>query len=190
MSCANVNTLSCAYCGSLAKMSKVDTAPATGRLGVLLPGLGAVSTTFIAGVLALRKELAQPIGSLTQLGTLRLGKRTDHREVPIRDFVPLAKPDRLVFGGWDIFPDNVYAAARKAGVLERELLDQLRPELEAIAPMQAVFEKRFVRNLDGSHVKPERGHRACIEALCADIRKFRKVHKLERAVMVLSLIHI
>ena len=104
-------------------MSKVDTAPATGRLGVLLPGLGAVSTTFIAGVLALRKELAQPIGSLTQLGTLRLGKRTDHREVPIRDFVPLAKPDRLVFGGWDIFPDNVYAAARKAGVLERELLD-------------------------------------------------------------------
>ena len=162
----------------------VDIAPAKGKLGVLLPGLGAVSTTFIAGVLALRKGLAQPIGSLTQLGTVRLGKRTDHREVPVRDLVPLAKPDGLVFGGWDIFPDDVYTAARKAGVLERELLDQLRPELEAIAPMQAVFERRFVRNLDGTHVKPEKGHRARIEALRADIREFRKAHKLERAVMV------
>ncbi len=162
----------------------VNIAPATGRLGVLLPGLGAVSTTLIAGVLALRKGLAQPIGSLTQLGVVRLGKRTDHREVLIRDLVPLAKPDGLVFGGWDIFPDDVYTAARKAGVLERELLDQLRPELEAIAPMQAVFERRFVRNLDGTHVKPEKGHRARIEALRADIREFRKAHKLERAVMV------
>ena len=162
----------------------VDIAPAKGKLGVLLPGLGAVSTTFIAGVLALRKGLAQPIGSLTQLGTVRLGKRTDHREVPVRDLVPLAKPDGLVFGGWDIFPDDVYAAARKAGVLERELLDQLRPELEAITPMQAVFERRFVRNLDGAHIKPEKGHRARIEALRADIREFRKAHKLERAVMV------
>ena len=162
----------------------VDIAPATGRLGVLLPGLGAVSTTFIAGVLAMRKGLAQPIGSLTQLGTVRLGKRTDHREVPVRDLVPLAKPDGLVFGGWDIFPDDVYAVACKAGVLERELLDQLRPELEAIAPMKAVFERRFVRNLDGAHVKPEKGHRARIEALRADIREFRKAHKLERAVMV------
>ena len=114
----------------------VNIAPATGRLGVLLPGLGAVSTTLIAGVLALRKGLAQPIGSLTQLGVVRLGKRTDHREVLVRDLVPLAKPDGLVFGGWDIFPDDVYTAARKAGVLERELLDQLRPELEAIAPMR------------------------------------------------------
>ena len=162
----------------------VNIAPATGRLGVLLPGLGAVSTTLIAGVLALRKGLAQPIGSLTQLGVIRLGKRTDHREVLVRDLVPLAKPDGLVFGGWDIFPDDVYTAARKAGVLERELLDQLRPELEAIAPMQAVFERRFVRNLDGTHVKPEKGHRARIEALRADIREFRKAHKLERAVMV------
>jgi len=109
---------------------------------------------------------------------VRLGKRTDHREVPVRDLVPLVQPDRLVFGGWDIFPDDVYAAARKAGVLERELLDQLRPELEAIAPMKAVFEKRFVRNLDGTHVKPEKGHRARIEALRADIREFRKAHKL------------
>ena len=113
----------------------VDIAPARGKLGVLLVGLGAVSTTTIAGVLAIRKGLAKPIGSLTQMGTIRLGKRTEGRSPKINDFVPLAALDDLVFGGWDIFEDDCYAAARTAGVLEPALLEQIRPELEAIKPM-------------------------------------------------------
>ena len=162
----------------------VDIAPATGRLGVLLPGLGAVSTTFIAGVLALRKRLAQPIGSLTQLGTVRLGKRTDHREVPIRDFVPLAKPDRLVFGGWDITPENAYQTACDAGVLSQDMLADVRQELEAIAPWRGVFDQSYVRNLKGSHVKTGASKMDLAKALMDDIRKFLADNDLERAVMV------
>src|SRR5574341_2136773 len=128
-------------------------APAKGKLGVLLVGLGAVSTTFIAGVEAVRKGLAEPIGSLTQMGTIRLGKRTDNRTPAIRDFVPLAKLDELVFGGWDIYPDNCYQAARTSGVLEPALLENVKPFLEQITPMPAVFESRYVKRIHGPNIK-------------------------------------
>src|SRR5882757_5757304 len=131
----------------------VHIAPPRGKLGVLLVGLGAVSTTFIIGVHAIRKGLAKPVGSLTQLGTIRLGKRTEHRSPAIRDFVPLAGLEDLVFGAWDIFEDNAYESARAAGVIETALLEQLRPELEAITPWPAVFDRRCVKRLDGPNVK-------------------------------------
>jgi myo-inositol-1-phosphate synthase len=118
----------------------VDIAPAHGKLGILLVGLGAVSTTTIAGVLAIRKGIAKPIGSLTQMGTIRLGKRTEGRSPRIDEVVPLTPLDDIVFGGWDIFADDCYAAARTAGVIEPALLDQVRPELERIKPWPAVFD--------------------------------------------------
>ena len=164
---------------SPAKIEKVS-----GGLGVLMPGLGAVSTTFIAGTLAIRKGLSRPIGSLTQMGSLRLGKRTEKREVDINDFVPLASLDDLVFGGWDIFEDNCYEAAVKAGVIDVSLLDQIKPELSSIKPMKAVFEKKFVKKLDGTYIKSVRGHRKRIEALRQDIRNFKKENKVDRAVMI------
>jgi myo-inositol-1-phosphate synthase len=162
----------------------VAIAPARGKLGVLTPGLGAVSTTFIAGVLALRRGLSQPIGSLTQMGTIRLGKRTDNRSPQIKDFVPLTALEDVVFGGWDIFPDNVYEAALKAGVLERDLLDQLRDELAAIAPMPAVFDRRFVKKLDGNHVKTEKTLWEKAQALKDDIRDFQARSGAERVVVI------
>src|SRR5438128_11188214 len=121
----------------------VDIAPARGKLGVLLVGLGAVSTTFIAGVLAIRKGFAKPIGSLTQMGTVRLGKRTEGRSPRIDEIVPLSSLDDLVFGAWDIFEDDCYAAARTAGVIEPALLDKLRPDLEKIRPWPAGFDQRY-----------------------------------------------
>ena len=135
----------------------IHIAPPRGKLGVLLVGLGAVSTTFIAGVQAIRRELARPIGSLTQLGTIRLGKRTERRSPAIREFVPLAQLDDLVFGAWDIFPDDAYESARTAGVIEAALLERLRPELAAVRPMAAVFDHRYVKRLDGPNVKRGRG---------------------------------
>ena len=131
-------------------------AEATGKLGILLVGMGAVSTTTIAGVLAIRRGLAKPIGSLTQMGTVRLGKRTEGRSPQIKDFVPLASLDDVVFGGWDIFEDNSYEAAKTAGVLDAALLDQIKPELEAIKPMSAVFDRHYVKRLDGPNVKKRR----------------------------------
>ncbi|MEC8875257.1 MAG: inositol-3-phosphate synthase [Candidatus Thermoplasmatota archaeon] len=157
---------------------------ASGRLGVLMPGLGAVSTTFIAGTIAIRKGISEPIGSLTQMGSLRLGKRTEKREVDIKDFVPLANLDDLVFGGWDIFKDNCYDAAVKAGVIEVSLLDQIKPELSSIKPMKAVFDKKFVKKLDGTHVKPTKGHRERIESLRQDMRAFKKENNVARMVMI------
>ena len=124
-----------------------------GKLGVLLVGMGAVTTTFIAGVEAIRKGFAQPIGSLTQMGTIRLGKRTDGRSPLIKDFVPLANLDDLVFGTWDIFEENAYDAALHAGVLEKEILVQLKPQLSKVKPMAAVFEQEYVKRLSGTHVK-------------------------------------
>src|SRR5678815_2095768 len=123
----------------------VAIAPAEGKLGVLLVGLGAVSTTFIAGVEAIKRGLAEPIGSLTQMGTIRLGKRTDNRVPLIRDFVPLASIDDLVFGAWDIFEEDAYEAALHAGVLDRDLVNQLKPQLQAVKPMKAVFDQRYVK---------------------------------------------
>jgi myo-inositol-1-phosphate synthase len=162
----------------------VDIAPAHGRLGVLLVGLGAVSTTTIAGVLAIKKGLAKPIGSLTQMGTIRLGKRTEGRSPRINDFVPLAQLDDIVFGGWDIFEEDCYGAARTAGVLERSLLDSVRADLEAIKPMPAVFDQRYVKRLSGPNVKKGKNKRDLAEQLIADIRGFKDKHKCDRLAMV------
>ena len=161
-----------------------DIAPPRGRLGVLLVGLGAVSTTFIAGVHAIRRGLAAPTGSLTQLGTIRLGKRTDGRSPRIRDFVPLAGLDDLVFGGWDIFEDNGYEAARKAQVIQPELLERVRPDMEGIQPMPAVFDRHYVKKLDGPNVKTGRSKRELAEQVIADIRRFKAEHRLDRLVLI------
>ena len=155
-----------------------------GKLGILLVGLGAVSTTTIAGVLAIRRGLAKPIGSLTQMGTVRLGKRTDGRSPLIKDFVPLASLDEVVFGGWDIFEDNAYEAAKTAGVLEAPLLEQIKPELEKIRPMSAVFDRRYVKRLDGPNVKKGKNKMEMAEALREDMRGFKKDNGLDRLVMV------
>ncbi len=161
-----------------------DIQPASGSLGVLLPGLGAVSTTFIAGVLLVRRGLGTPIGSLTQLGTIRLGKRTDNRAPAVRDFVPLAELGDLQFCAWDIFPDNAYESARRAGVVEPELLEQIRDELEAITPHRGVFDSRFIRNLDGKHRKSGKSKRELSEQVIADIEGFRDASGVTRMVMV------
>jgi myo-inositol-1-phosphate synthase len=162
----------------------IDIAPAKGKLGVLLVGLGAVSTTFIAGVLAVRKGLAKPIGSLTQMGTVRLGKRTDGRSPLIKDFVPLAALDDVVFGGWDIFDDDCYSAATTAGVLDTRLLDQIKPELHAIKPWKAVFDRQYVKRLDGPNVKKGATKRELAEAVREDIRSFKRDQALDRLVMI------
>jgi len=159
-------------------------APAQGKLGVLLVGLGAVSTTTIAGIMAIRKGISKPIGSLTQMGTVRLGKRTESRSPAIKEFLPLAGLDDLVFGGWDIFEDNCYEAARTAGVLEASLLDQVKDELSAIKPWPAVFDRQYVKRLDGPNVKKGKSKKDLAEQLVADIRQFKAQHKLDRLVMV------
>jgi myo-inositol-1-phosphate synthase len=162
----------------------VHIAPPGGRLGVMLVGLGAVSTTFVAGVAAIRKGLAQPFGSLTQLGTVRLGKRTEHRSPLIRELVPLATLEDLEFGAWDIFPDDAYQAAAHAGVLDAALLERLREDLQAIRPWPAVFDRRIVSRIDGPNVKRGEGKRQLIEQLRADIRGFIRGRGLERAVVI------
>src|SRR3954462_8184724 len=162
----------------------IDIAPARGKLGILLVGLGAVSTTTIAGVLAIRKGLAKPIGSLTQMGTVRLGKRTEGRSPKISDVVPLSGLDDLVFGGWDIFEDDCYAAAKTAGVIEPSLLEQVRGDLEKIRPWPAVFDQRYGKRLDGPNVKKGRNKRDLAEQVIEDIRQFKKNNGLDRLVMV------
>jgi myo-inositol-1-phosphate synthase len=147
-------------------------------------GLGAVATTFIAGVLAVRKGLASPIGSLTQMGTIRLGKRTDGRAPLVKDFVPLADLNDIVFGGWDIFEDDCYQSAAHAGVLESSLLEQIRPELAAIKPWKAVFDRQYVKRLDGPNVKKGKNKKDLAEQLRADIRAFKKDNNLSRLVMI------
>ena len=164
--------------------SPQEIAKPEGRLGVLLVGLGAVSTTFIAGVHAIRKELAAPTGSLAQMGTVRLGKRTESRSPLIKDFVPLASLDDLVFGGWDIFDDDCYEAARTAGVLEPPLLAQMRPELESIRPWSAVFDQRYVKRLSGPNVKKGANKHELAEQVVADIREFKRTNQLDRLVLV------
>ena len=162
----------------------VEIAPVRGTLGILLVGLGAVSTTTIAGVLAIRKGLASPIGSLTQMGTIRLGKRTEGRSPKIKEVVPLAGLDDIVFGAWDIFAENSYQAARTAGVLDAALLDRIKPELEAITPWPAVFDQRYVKRLDGPNVKKGKNKKDLAEQVRADIRNFKTQHGLDRMVMV------
>jgi myo-inositol-1-phosphate synthase len=159
-------------------------ASAEGRVGVLLVGLGAVSTTTIAGVLAIRRGLAKPIGALTQMGTVRLGKRTEGRAPAIKEFVPLSELDALVFGGWDIFEENCYDAAKTAGVLDAGLLDQVKDVLSAITPMPAVFDQQYVKRLDGPHVKKGRNKRDLAEQLVDDMRRFKATHRLDRLVLI------
>ena len=159
-------------------------APAGGKVGLLLVGLGAVSTTTIAGILAIRKGLAKPIGSLTQMGTVRLGKRTEARSPALSEFVPLAGLDSLVFGGWDIFEDDCYEAARTAGVLEPALLDQVKDELAAIKPWPAVFDRQYVKRLDGPNVKKGKTKKDLADQLIDDIRRFKAAHGLDRMVLI------
>src|SRR5713101_5640532 len=159
-------------------------APAKGKLGVLLVGLGAVSTTFIAGVEAIKEGLAEPIGSLTQMGTIRLGKRTDNRVPKIKDFLPLADLKDLVFGAWDIFPDSAYEAATHAGVLEKELLGKLRKPLQKVKPMKAVFDQTYVKRLSGTNVKTGKNKIDLANQLIGEIAEFKRKNKCDRLVMI------
>ena len=155
-----------------------------GKLGVMIPGMGAVATTFVAGVEAVRKGIAKPFGSVTQMGTIRLGKRTDARSPKIKEFVPLAALDDLVFTGWDIFEDDMYTAASKAGVLERELLEHIKPFLGSIKPRKAVFDHNYVKNLDGPNVKKGKNKMDLAEQVRADIREFKKSSGAARLVTI------
>ena len=166
----------------MAEKTKIKSAK--GKLGVLLPGMGSVATTFIAGVIAVRQGLAHPFGSYTQMGRIRLGKRTEQRYPKIKEFVPLAGLDDLVFGGWDVYKDNVYKASMKAQVLDQSLLTQIKSELKAIKPMKAVFDKNYVKRLDGKHVKKGKTKMDLAEALMDDMRSFKKANKCDRLVMV------
>lgn len=159
--------------------------PATGKLGVLLPGFGAVATTFVAGVEAARRGIAQPVGSLTQMATIRLGKRTDGRTPFIKDFVPLAGLDDLVFGAWDPIPDDGYESAVNAGVLHKEQhLDPIKDFLSAIKPMPAAFDTNYVKKLNGPNVKKAATKRELAEAIREDIRRFKTDNGCDRVVMV------
>ncbi len=164
--------------------NRINVRPAKGKLGVLLPGMGAVATTFVTGVLAVRRGIAKPVGSLCEMGTIRLAKRTDNIVPKIRDYVSLAELDDLVFGGWDLFEANCYDAAIEAGVLERDLLDLLKDELSAIKPMKAVFDQSYVKRLRGEHVKTGDSKMHLAEQLMEDIEHFKKENGCDRLVAV------
>ncbi|TCD25574.1 inositol-3-phosphate synthase [Pedobacter psychrodurus] len=157
---------------------------AEGKLGILMPGLGAVATTMIAGVAAIKKGLSKPIGSLTQMGTIRLGKRTENKQPKIKDFVPLAGLEDLVFGGWDVYEDNVYEAAMNARVLDANLLRDVREELQAIKPMRAAFDRNYVKNLDGKYVKDIDNRYELALAVMEDIKNFKAENNCDRIVLV------
>ena len=165
-------------------LTPTDIKPANGKLGVLLPGMGAVSTTFIAGCLLARRGLGQPIGSITQMGRVRLGQGPNGSNPLIRDFVPLASLDDLVFGGWDLFPANAYEAACEANVLTRDHLDPIKDEMSAIKPMPAVFFPEFVKRLRGENVKPQTNKWDLAQAVRDDIRAFKDKNQLERCVAI------
>src|SRR5205085_4058064 len=168
----------------LLKESRSGVAPATGRLGILTPGLGAVATTFMAGVESVRRGKSIPIGSLTQMATIRLGKRTENRSPLIKDFVSLASLDDLVFGAWDPIPDDAYTAAKKAGVLEDRDLEPVADFLRGIKPMPAVFENKYVTRINGQNVKKGKTKRDLAEQLRQDIRDFKAKNKCDRLVIV------
>jgi myo-inositol-1-phosphate synthase len=159
-------------------------ASADGKLGILLPGMGAVATTLIAGVYAVNKGISKPIGSTSQMGTIRIGKRTENNTPLIKDFIPLADLNKVAFGGWDVFEENVYESAKHAGVLDRYLLEQLKPELEAIQPMKAVFDKKYVTKLEGTYKKEGANKMELAEMLRQDIRDFKANNNCDRLVMV------
>lgn len=162
----------------------VEIAEANGKLGILLVGLGAVSTTFVAGVEAIRKGIAEPFGSLTQMGTIRLGKRTENRSPKVKDFVPLADLNDVVFGAWDIFTDNAYESALNAGVLDKDLVNALTEELSSLKPMKAVFEQKYVKRITGENVKTGKNKMELAEQLIEDIAKFKEEKGCDRLVIV------
>ena len=166
------------------KSGRTEVAPAKGKLGIMIPGMGAVATTFVAGVEAIRKGISSPIGSVTQMGHIRLGKRTDNRSPRVKDFVPLADMSDLVFTGWDIFEDDMYVAAGKAGVLESSLLEQVKPFLSTIKPRKAVFDKNYVKKLDGPNVKKGKNKKELVEQVREDIRDFKKSSGADRLAMI------
>ena len=163
---------------------KSNIQPAKGKLGILIPGLGAVATTLIAGVEAVKKGISKPVGALTQMGNIRLGKRTENRYPLIKDFVPLAGLNDIVFGGWDVYTDNVYESALNAQVLEHAQLAAIKSELEAIRPMEAVFDRDYVKNLDGTNIKKRATKYELAEALMDDIRNFKEKNGCSRIVIV------
>src|SRR6267154_3510558 len=158
--------------------------PASGKLGIMIVGMGAVATTFVAGVEAIRKGLAEPIGSLTQMGTIRVGKRTDGTSPKINEFVSLAGLNDLVFTGWDIFEDDMYTAASKAGVLDKDLLSQVKGRLSSIKPMKAVFDHNYVKKIDGPNVKKGKNKMELAEQLRQDMRDFKKSSGADRLITI------
>src|SRR5882724_95195 len=162
----------------------VTVAPADGKLGILIPGMGAVTTTFIAGVEAIKRGLAKPIGSVTQLSAIRLGKRTDGRSPKIKDFVPLAGLNDLVFGTWDIYEENGYEAAKHAGVLEPAMLEKVKEPLEKIRPMKAVFDQEYVKRITGPNLKPKGSKMDHAEMLMDDIKNFKESSGASRLSMI------
>jgi len=164
--------------------SKKNIQESNGKLGILTPGMGAVSTTFMAGVIAVNKGMGKPIGSISQMGKIRLGKRTDNNNPSVKEFIPLAPMENMVFGGWDIYNDNVYEAALNAGVLEKDLLNSIKDELSEIRPMSAVFDHKFVKNIDGENIKKEKTKMDAAKALMADIKNFKADNNCDRLVMV------
>mgnify|MGYP006300021581 CR=1 FL=1 len=153
---------------------KVNIEKPEGKLGILLPGLGAVATTFVAGVEAFKKQIGLPIGSLTQMGTIRLGKRTEKRVPKIKDFIELTEVDDIVCGGWDIFEDNAYESAINAGVLQKDLLDKVKPEMEALKPMKGVFNQNYVKKLNGTYIKSAKTKYDYAQLLIEDIHNFKE----------------
>jgi myo-inositol-1-phosphate synthase len=167
------------------ELSTPSIAPPDGKLGVLCVGLGAVATTFIAGVELIRRGMAEPIGSLSQMGTVRLGKRTEGRAPLIRDLVPLADLDDIVFGAWDPFEDDAYVSAMKAGVLDAgRHLEPIAEQLREIEPMSAAFDPSYVKRLDGPNIKADKHKRALLDGIRADLRDFRETHGCDRMVMI------
>ncbi len=164
--------------------SKINIKEPNGKLGILTPGMGAVSTTFMSGVIASNKGLGRPIGSISQMGKIRLGKRTDNNNPNVKDFVPLASLEDMVFGGWDIFYDNAYESAINAGVLDKDLLNEIKSDLSEIKPMPAVFDHKFVKNIDGDNVKKEKTKMDAAKALMADISNFKEKNNCDRLVVV------
>lgn len=165
-------------------MAKMKATNPKGKLGILLPGMGAVATTFIAGVIAVNKGLSEPIGSMTQMGRMRIGKRTKKNTPKVSEVVPLQPLNKVAFGGWDVYEDNVYEAALHAEVLEKDLLKKIKAPLQKIKPMKAVFDKNYVKNLDGKHVKKAKTKMKLAQALMTDIKNFKKENKCDRLVMV------
>jgi len=162
---------------------KSNIQPAEGKLGILIPGLGAVATTLIAGVEAVKKGVSQPIGSLTQMGNIRLGKRTENRNPKIKEFVPIADLNDIVFGGWDVYSDNVYEAAMHAKVLEESLLNKVKDGLEKIVPMKAAFDKNYAKNLIGTHIK-EGTRYELAQQVMQDIKDFKETNGCDRIVLI------